>query len=203
MNFKVLFATLLLMIGAQTAMAIEEASYVVLKSEGQFEVREYAPHTVAETLVDGNFESAGSTAFQKLFRYISGDNVSLTKVAMTAPVSQVPAGEKIRMTAPVGQQRVQERWAVSFMMPKSYTLSSLPQPKDSSVVLRQVPARKVAVIRYSGTWSEKNYSRHKSELESWVRKTGLARSGAEMWARYDPPFTPWFLRRNEVLIPID
>ena len=184
-------------------MAIEEAGYVVLKSEGEFEVREYAPHILAETLVDGNFESAGSTAFQKLFRYISGENVSLTKVAMTAPVSQVPAGEKIQMTAPVGQQRVKERWAVSFMMPKSYTLSSLPQPKDSSVVLRQVPARKVAVIRYSGTWSVENYSRHKSELEAWMRKTGLTKSGAEMWARYNPPFTPWFLRRNEVLIPID
>jgi hypothetical protein len=184
MKFKVLFVTLLLLIGAQTSMAIEEASYVVLKSDGKLEVREYAPHVLAETLVEGDLENAGSIAFQKLFRYISGDNVSQAKVAMTAPVSQVPASEKIEMTAPVGQQRVQERWAVSFMMPKSYTLSSLPQPKDPSVVLRQVPAQKIAVVRYSGTWSEKNYSRHKLELESWMRKTGLTASGPEVWARY-------------------
>lgn len=203
MKYKAFYATLLLIIGAQKAMAIEEASYVVLKSEGNYEVREYAPHVLAETLVDGDLENAGSRAFQKLFRYISGNNVSHTKVAMTAPVSQVPASEEIQMTAPVGQQRVQDKWAVSFMMPKSYTLSSLPQPKDPSVVLRQVAAQKMAVVRYSGTWSEKNYSRHKSELESWMQKTGLTRSGPEMWARYNPPFTLWFLRRNEVLIPVN
>jgi len=202
-KIKAFCATLLLVIGAQNVMAIEEASYVVLKSEGKFEVREYAPHVLAETLVDGDLESAGSRAFQKLFRYISGDNVSRTKVAMTAPVSQKPAGEKIQMTAPVGQQRVEEQWAVSFMMPKSYTLNSLPQPKDPSVVLRQVPAQKMAVVRYSGTWSEKNYSGQKSELESWMRKIGLTRSGSEMWARYNAPFTPWFLRRNEILIPVN
>lgn len=203
MKSKAFFAALLLIIGMQETMAVEEASYVLLKSDGKFEVREYAPHVLAETLVTGDLESAGGKAFQTLFGYISGDNVSRTKVAMTAPVSQVPASEKIQMTAPVGQQRVEEQWAVSFMMPKSYTLSTLPQPKDPSVVLRQVPAQKMAVVRYSGTWSEKNYSRHKSELEAWVRKNGLTTSGSEMWARYNAPFTPWFLRRNEVLIPVE
>lgn len=203
MKIKACCVMLLLIIGAQKAMAIEEATYVVLKSEGKFEVREYAPHVLAETLVEGDLENAGSRAFQKLFRYISGDNVSRTKVAMTTPVSQKPAGEKIQMTAPVGQQRVQEQWAVSFMMPKSYTLNSLPQPNDPSVVLRQVPAQKMAVVRYSGTWSEKNYLAHKSELESWMRKIGLTRAGSEMWARYNAPFTPWFLRRNEILIPVN
>ena len=203
MKIKALCATLLLLIGAQKAMAIEEASYVVLKSEGKFEVREYAPHVVAETIVGGDLENAASNAFEKLFRYISGENVSRTKVEMTAPVSQKPASEKIQMTAPVGQQRVKEQWAISFMMPKSYTLGSLPQPKDPSVVLRQVPAQKMAVVRYSGTWSEKNYSSHKSELESWMRKSGLTSAGSETWARYNPPFTLWFLRRNEVLIPVN
>jgi effector-binding domain-containing protein len=200
MKFKAFVAALLLLIGTQEAMAVEEASYVVLKSDGKFEVREYAPHVLAETLVAGDLENAGGKAFQKLFGYISGENVSRKKVAMTAPVSQVPASEKIQMTAPVGKQGVQEQWAVSFMMPKSYTLSSLPQPKDPTVVLRQVPAQKMAAVRYSGTWSEKNYSQHKSELESWVRKNGLTISGSEIWARYNAPFTPWFLRRNEVLI---
>jgi len=203
MKSKAFFAALLLIIGMQETMAVEEASYVLLKSDGKFEVREYAPHVLAETLETGDLESAGGKAFQTLFGYISGDNVSRTKVAMTAPVSQVPASEKIQMTAPVGQQRVEEQWAVSFMMPKSYTLSTLPQPKDPSVVLRQVPAQKMAVVRYSGTWSEKNYSRHKSELEAWVRKNGLTASGSEIWARYNAPFTPWFLRRNEVLIPVE
>lgn len=203
MKIKAFVATLLLLTGAQAAMAIEEASYAVLRSDGKFEVREYAPHVLAETLVAGELEDAGSKAFKVLFRYISGDNVSRTKVAMTAPVSQQPVGEKIRMTAPVGQQRVQDQWAVSFMMPKSYTLESLPQPSDSRVSLRQVPAQKMAVVRYSGTWSASNYSSQKSELESWMRRNGLTASGSEIWARYNPPFTPWFLRRNEILIPVN
>jgi hypothetical protein len=196
-------ATLFLLMGAQVAMAVEEASYAVLKREGRFEVREYAPHVVAETLVEGGFEDAGSRAFQRLFRYISGDNLSQTKVAMTAPVSQTPAGEKISMTAPVGQRRVENRWAVSFMMPQSYTLGSLPKPNDPAVVLRQVPAQKMAVVRYSGTWSEKNYARHKQELESWMHEAGMTSSGPEMWARFNAPFTPWFLRRNEIQVPVE
>lgn len=206
MKAKVLgavIATLFLLMGAQVAMAVEEASYTVLKSEGEFELREYAPHVVAETLVEGGFEDAGSRAFQRLFRYISGDNISQTKVAMTAPVSQTPVGEKISMTAPVGQRRVENRWAVSFMMPQSYTMGSLPTPNNPAVVLRQVPAQKMAVVRYSGTWSEKNFASHKQELESWMREQGMTSSGPAMWARFNAPYTLWFLRRNEIQIPIE
>jgi effector-binding domain-containing protein len=123
---------------------------------------------------------------------------------MTAPVSQEPKGEKIEMTAPVGQQRVQERrWSVSFTMPSSYTLDTLPEPEDPKVTLRQVPARRIAAVRYSGFWTEKGYLRYKSELESWIREKGLSIVGDPIWARYNPPWIPWFLRRNEILIPVD
>ena len=122
---------------------------------------------------------------------------------MTAPVSQVSTGEKIKMTAPVGQQRLQEKWTVSFMMPSSYTLKTLPEPEDPKVTLRQVPARRIAAVRYSGFWSEQNYLRYKLELESWIKEKGFASVGDPIWARYNPPFTPWFLRRNEILIPIN
>ena len=184
-------------------MAIEEATYKVVKKDDKFEIRDYAPHILAETVVEGDLEQAGNKAFNKLFRYISGDNRSRDKVEMTAPVSQEPMGEKIKMTAPVGQQRVQERWAVSFMMPASYTLETLPEPEDPKVTLRQVPARRIATVRYSGFWSEKNYLRYKLELESWIHEQGLTIVGDPIWARYNPPFTPWFLRRNEILIPVD
>ena len=122
---------------------------------------------------------------------------------MTAPVSQVPEGEKIEMTAPVEQQNLQGRWAVSFMMPASYTLETLPVPVDPKVSLRQVPARRLAAVRYSGTWSKKNYLRYMQELESWINDEGLTIVGEPVWARYNPPFTLWFLRRNEILIPVD
>lgn len=202
-SIRIMLAAALIIIGAMDAMAIEEAAYNVLRKEDNFEIRDYAPHILAETIVEGELEEAGNKAFDRLFRYISGENRSRQKVAMTAPVSQEAMGEKIKMTAPVGQQRVQEKWAVSFMMPASYTLETLPEPEEPKVTLRQVPARRMAAVRYSGFWNEKNYLRYKLALESWIREKGLTIVGDPLWARYNPPFTPWFLRRNEILIPVD
>jgi len=202
-SIRNIFAAAVIFIGAIDAMAIEEAAYTVVIKDEKFEIRDYAPHILAETFVEGDFEEAGNKAFNVLFGYISGDNRSREKLAMTAPVSQEPKGEKIKMTAPVGQQRVQERWAVSFMMPASYTLETLPEPEDPKVTLRQVPARRMAVVRYSGFWNEKGYLRYKLELESWINENGLTIVGDPIWARYNAPFTPWFMRRNEILIPVD
>jgi hypothetical protein len=184
-------------------MEIEEAAYTVVENDGAFEIRDYAPHVVAETVVAGSFDRAGNEAFRRLFRYISGDNRSRHKVAMTAPVSQEPTGEKIAMTAPVGQQTAEDRWVVSFTMPASSALETLPEPGDAQVTLRQVPARRMAALRYSGFWTERSYIGHKMKLESWVRKRGLRIAGDLVWARYNPPFAPWFLRRNEILIPVE
>ena len=201
--FKIIVSIALLLAGAVDAMAVEEAKYEVVKQEDKFEIREYAPHILAETVVAGSLEDAGSMAFKRLFRYISGDNRSGNKVEMTAPVSQAPAGEKIEMTAPVGQQPGDGGWVVSFMMPSHYTLESLPQPTDPKITLRRVAARRIAVVRYSGFWSEKGYLKQKSELAEWIRKLGLKISGDPVWARYNPPFMPWFMRRNEVMYPIE
>lgn len=195
-------AALVIVVGAGDAMAIEEAAYKLVDREGKCEIRDYAAHVLAETVVEGNLEDAGNKAFYRLFEYISGNNRSRAKIAMTAPVVQKPAGEKIAMTAPVEQRRTNEDWAVSFMMPSTYTLESLPVPEDSTVTLRLIPARRMAAIRYSGTWSEKRYLRFKMQLEVWIHKMGLTIAGDPVWARYNPPFTPWFLRRNEILIPI-
>jgi hypothetical protein len=201
-SIQIVIAVMVIMISVMDAMAVEEAKYKVVEKDNRFEIRDYTPHILAETIVEGDLEEAGNKAFNRLFRYISGDNRSRKKVAMTAPVSQQPMGEKIEMTAPVGQRRVQEKWAVSFMMPASYTIETLPEPEDPNITLRQVPARRMASVRYSGFWTEKRYLRYKSELESWIKEKGLTIVGDPMWARYNPPFTPWFLRRNEILIPI-
>jgi hypothetical protein len=203
LSIRITVAVAVIIIGAMDAVAIEEAKYDVIRKDNKFEIRDYAPHILAETVVQGDIENAGNKAFKRLFRYISGDNRSRDKVAMTAPVSQQPMGEKIKMTTPVGQQRVKESWAVSFMMPASYTLETLPEPEDPKVTLRQVPARRMAAVRYSGFWSEKGYLRYKLELESWIHEKGLIIIGDPIWARYNSPFTLWFLRRNEILIPVD
>lgn len=199
---QTIIAFIFMLTGVSTAMAIEEAPYKVVKEAGMFELRDYAPHILAETLVEGDLEDAGNKAFRRLFRYISGENRSSGKIAMTAPVSQEAAGDKIPMTAPVGQERAQGKWAISFMMPASYTMETLPTPNDPGVTLRQVPARRLAAVKYSGFWSEKNYLHYKGELEKWLRDNGLTATGEPVWARYNPPFTLWFLRRNEILIPV-
>ena len=202
-RIRVITAVLFLMLTvANTAMAIEEAPYTVIKADGMFELREYAPQILAEIIVDGDLEGAGSKAFRPLFDFISGANQARSKIAMTAPVSQEQPGEKIAMTAPVSQQRAQGQWAVSFMMPAAYTMDTLPTPLDPRITLRQIPARRVAAVRYSGLWSEEKYLLHKEKLAQWIAANGFAVSGEPVWARYNSPFTLWFLRRNEVLIPV-
>lgn len=183
-------------------MATEEAPYTVIKTDDIFELREYPPQVLAEIIVEGDLEDAGNKAFRPLFGYISGDNRSQGKIAMTAPVSQEQKGEKISMTAPVSQQSAQGMWAVSFMMPASYTMETLPTPDDPNIQLRRVPARRVAAVRYSGFWSEEKYLLNKEKLGKWIKNNSFTVTGEPIWARYNPPFTLWFMRRNEILIPV-
>jgi effector-binding domain-containing protein len=199
---QIITLILLILTGAIPAMATEEAPYTVIKTDDIFELREYTPQILAEIIVDGDLEGAGNKAFRPLFRYISGDNKSRGKIAMTAPVSQEQKGEKISMTAPVSQQSIQGKWAVSFMMPASYTMETLPTPDDSTIKLRQIPARLVAAVRYSGFWSEEKYLLHKEKLEKWINDNRYTVTGEPVWARYNPPVTLWFMRRNEILIPV-
>lgn len=188
--------------GVLNSMAIEEAAYRVVSESGRFEIRDYEPHLVAQVEVDGSLEDAGSRAFRSLFNYIDGENRSRQKIEMTAPVSQSSAGEKIAMTAPVSQEKSGDRWLVSFMMPAKYSMQTIPEPADPSIVLREYPARRFAVVRYSGTWSEKNYQRNLAKLRTWLEEQGIEPEGEPVWARYNAPFVPWFLRRNEIMIPL-
>ena len=188
--------------GGVQGMATEEAAYKQVRKENRFEVRDYESCLLAETLVDGSFEDAGNAAFRRLFKYISGANRQGGKIAMTAPVGQQAAGGKIAMTAPVGQRPSSNQWAVSFMMPSTFTPETLPLPTDPAITIREVPAQRMAVVRYGGTWSAERYRLQLKALEEWLEKNGLQAAGEPVWARYNPPFTPWFLRRNEILIPV-
>ena len=196
----IIFLLLCLTTGCFT---VEEAEYKVITKDGSFELREYSPHILAETEVEGSLEDAGDKAFRPLFNYISGENQSKKEIAMTAPVSQEAASEKIVMTAPVGQQRGDKGWKISFMMPKDYTMETLPKPNNPKVKLRQVPSQQMASVEYSGFWSEENYSENLAKLNSWTDSKGFKKVGDPIWARYNPPFTLWFLRRNEILIPVE
>lgn len=195
-------SALLCSCGVIASVGIERAKYTVLAEQGNFEVRQYAPQIIAETMVETDFDEAGNIAFGRLYGYISGKNRTKESIAMTAPVEQ-QSSEKIAMTAPVAQVEADAQYAVSFLMPVEYTMETLPQPLDPKVQLREIPTRKMAALRYSGTWSQKRYEQKKESLEQFIAERGLTIVGPAIFARYDPPFQLWFLRRNEVLIPVE
>lgn len=187
------------------AMGIEEPAYEVVARYPEIELRRYAPSLVAETEVRATFDQAGKIGFRILADYIFGNNLPRSKIEMTAPVGQQPAGDSIEMTAPVSQQPVAggtERYLVTFVMPARFTRETLPQPRDDRVQIEQVPARFMAVRRYSGFWSEENYRANEETLLRAVRDAGLTPIAAPVYARYDPPFAPWFMRRNEVQVGV-
>lgn len=183
-------------------MSIEKLAYQTTERDGQFELRSIPSHVVAETFVEGDFEHVGSEGFRRLVAYIGGANLAQTDIAMTAPVVQEPTTEKIAMTAPVSQAKVGDRYRITFLMPSKYTIQNLPKPTDPRVGFRVEPERDVAAIRYTGFWSHSNYENHELRLRSWVQERGLEPVGEPVWARYDPPFMPWFFRRNEILIEL-
>lgn len=187
------------------AMAIEEPAYTVRHKSGKLEYREYAAYLTAETLVEGgaDFESAGNEGFRRLFRYISGGNKAQSKIAMTAPVSQVAESEKIAMTVPVQQTGSSRGWRIAFTLPAKYTLDTVPVPEDPRVRIVEEPARLFAVLRYSGRWTESNYNASRGELLDLLSAAGVGVRGEPQLARYNAPFVPPFMRRNEVLIEVD
>lgn len=199
-DLRHLAATVLLLVSG-LAMATDGPRYTVVGTEEAFEVRRYEPYLVAETLVAGSGDEAGNKGFRVLAGYIFGKNKGAREIAMTAPVAQVPT--KIAMTAPVAQSPGAGGYVVQFAMPPEWTLDTLPEPTDPAVRLRAVPARTVAVIRYSGTWSQERYAEHLAKLQDALAGAGLKSRGEPVWARYDPPWKPWFLRRNEIWLELD
>ncbi|MFZ9694105.1 MAG: SOUL family heme-binding protein [Candidatus Nanopelagicales bacterium] len=181
----------------------EQQQYRVLYTQGNFEVRAYLEHVVAQVEVVGNAEQAASAAFQPLFRYISGANESANKIAMTAPVIQQSSGEKIEMTAPVIQEKSgNNQWTVSFVLPAGRTLEQFPKPTDSRVSLHTIPEEIAASLRWSGSWTSANVNRWTEELHNRIAEAGWKETGEPRWARFDPPMKLPFLRRNEIVIPI-
>ena len=181
---------------------VKEPSYSVQVKDGDFEVRAYEPRVVAETVVQGDWGASGNEGFRRLAGYIFGKNTTRSKIAMTAPVGQRVESRKIAMTAPVGQRRDGDAWVVTFTMPEGETLESLPQPLDSRVVLREMPAERFAVVRFSGRWSDRKMLERANTLREWAKSRGLDVVGEPEVNRYNPPWTLWFLRRNEVWLEI-
>lgn len=162
--------------------------YVVTAQRDGYELRHYAPAVLAQVTVIGDSEQAANMGFGPLVRYISGDNQSNTKLAMTSPVLQ--------------QSSTPTEHVVSFVLPADVDVTQIPVPRNSIVTTVVTDARDMAARTYIGRWTEKKFRDNAAELVTAVTRDGLAITGVPAWARYDPPWTPPFMRRNEVLVEI-
>jgi hypothetical protein len=168
----------------------EQQVYTVVERRPGYEVRRYPAHVVADVEMVGSFERAGNAGFGPLVSYISGRNRSGGKVAMTAPVIQAPTDDP-------GRHRI------AFVMPQGATVETLPIPSSPGVNLREIPETWAAVTTYSGRWTESSYRRHVESLLAALERDDLRPLGPARYARFDPPWKPWMLRRNEVVVPIE
>jgi hypothetical protein len=185
------------------AMATEEPSYAVSLKDGNFEVRDYPAMVAAEVSVSGDRAQASSEGFKLLAGYIFGGNTKKQSIAMTAPVVQAASeSEKIAMTAPVMQTGQPGSWTVRFLMPSGYTLDTLPSPNDPRVRLLPVPAARMAVVQFSGLAREDDIAAQTVLLGDFVTRNQLQTDGTPVLARYNPPWTPWFMRRNEIMLAV-
>lgn len=198
----------LFLIEKDLTMSIEEPKFALVLKDGAFELRDYAATVVAEVMVIGDQQQAGRKGFRLLAGYIFGGNRKGQKIAMTVPVTKSPQGvpdgpgERIAMTAPVTLIEDMGNWLVRFSMPARYALSDLPVPNDKAVTLKVLPGARLAVLRFSGLAGEARVADQMARLAAMVRERGLVATGPSSIARYNPPWTLWFLRRNEVMVPV-
>jgi hypothetical protein len=178
----------------------EQQPYEVVRETKAYELRRYPACVVAEVSVDADFEQAGGIAFRPLVEYIGGNNRSRESMAMTAPVVQ---SQEMSMTAPVVQSTEDGgRQVIAFVLPSSIAIDSAPIPSDPRINVREVPPVLTAVARYSGRWSQGSYRQRVEQLLTAIEADGLTAVSEPRFARFDPPFKPWFLRRNEVHIDV-
>jgi len=186
-------------------MSIESPSYEVVQAEEPIELRRYAGYVTANVRVRAaGYGEAANAGFRTLADYIFGANHAKGQIAMTAPVNTSRlCCQRIAMTSPVTSAHADEDFVVSFTMPSSYTLDDLPAPDDPQVGLENVPAHLAAAIRFSGYFSDSHAQKAQSTLEDWIREQGITPTGEPVAAQYNAPWIPGFVRRNEILIPVE
>ena len=197
-------------------MATEEPNYTILSQTDDFELRRYDGQIVAQTWVTGDQDAASRKGFKILADYIFGNNTApsgkSSKISMTAPVTIQPESmsseenkdsdesQKIAMTAPVSMQQADGKWRVQFTMPSQYTMQSLPKPNNPDITITELPVQTYGVIKFSGLAGSNKVAEKTEALQSWMQSQNLKIIGTPELARYNPPWTLSFMRRNEVMI---
>ncbi|MFT6394024.1 MAG: hypothetical protein ACJARW_000512 [Methylophilaceae bacterium] len=191
---------------SEFVMAVEEPKYVVLEKSESFELRAYNPRIIAETWISGNLNDASRAGFRLIADYIFGNNTVATlgnqEISLTAPVTTEveQRSEKVSMTAPVIMEETEGKWRMHFVMPREYTMEILPKPNNPAVTLRELPSENYAVIRFSWLTGEERVTKKTAELIAWLATKNIIPTGNPELARYNPPWTPPFWRRNEVMV---
>ncbi len=200
-----IFSLLIFIFWGTNLSALEEPKYSVLKEYENFEIRNYASYLVAEVDIEGSYNKTGNEAFRILAGYIFGDNQSSTKMNMTAPVESeaIQPSERMNMTAPVFSNKNVNGYTYRFVMESKYTQETLPVPNNSKIRITEIKDRVMAVISFSGRWSQKNFEKHEQILVNDLKNEGIGVASEAIYARYNAPFTPWFLRRNEIMFEIE
>ncbi len=184
------------------ASAVEEPPHRVATRNGNFEIRDYPGLLVAEVTVPGDRNSAAYAGFRKLARFIFGANARKQSIEMTAPVIEARADGAMTASALVGPEGSSAGWVIRFVMPRGFSLADVPKPDDLSIRLREEPPARFAILRFSGLAGDADLAAKTGELQSILKSRNLVPAGPPVVAQYNPPWTPWFMRRNEVMIPI-
>lgn len=189
-----------------TVIATEEPDFKLISEEGDFQIREYDPKIIAQVEVEGDFDEASSRGFKLLADYIFGNNLldgGSKKISMTTPVEMSPLAENLLMTSSILDDQVNNKWLINFVMPQEFSLDTLPKPNNFQVNIIEVPKEKYAVIVFSGLVRESSYAEKAELLSNYLVENGLKQQGAIKIARYNPPWTLPFFRRNELMVRID
>ena len=196
MRVSLVFLVSLFYFWANISTALEENPYRVLTVNQIYEIREYDDRIAVQT----SQKNGQNGAFRKLFKYISGSNISSVKIDMTTPVTQ---SVKIDMTTPVTQKFQDGEMIMKFFLPRKFQLKTAPQPlsEDLSVVI--VKGGKYAVIKYSGRSTYKNFQRHSKVLLEALVADKIKTINEPIKATFNGPLTPFFMRRNEAMIRIE
>lgn len=186
-------------------MATEEPEFTLISQENAIEVREYKPKIIARVEVEGDFDDASSKGFKLLADYIFGNNLlngESQKISMTAPVEMTPLAADIVMTSAIMKSEASHKWQVNFVMPKEYTLDTLPRPNNEQVKIIEIPKEKYAVIVFSGLVRDSSYTEKAQLLNDFIMTNNMTQLEAIKIARYNPPWTLPFFRRNELMAKI-
>ena len=203
-KLSTMLCALILLIQSGAAMAIEEPSFEVIEKNSPFEIRQYRKQIIAETFAEGELSSASNRGFRLIAGFIFGDNRSIDatsdqkseKIAMTAPVTVAP------QSGSASADYQANRWRIQFTMPEKYSIATLPKPVNPAVTLREIPAKRYAIIVFSGFTGTEKIRQKTTDLLNWMHTKELIAIAPPQLARYDPPWILPFFRRNEILIEI-